>query len=131
MTSVPSTDTSRGRTQITPRALTRVVTAVAADALGVQHSQVSVDLATSAGSLDITVRTPIKALAGEPDSPAPHSPAAGDSGDGDSGDSDIQSRTDEAQQHVRATVAELTGLPLGGVTVRLTKSGLHLPGQTD
>ena len=111
--------------------MTRVVTAVAAEVLGVQHSRVSVDLANSAGSLDITVRTPLKAVTGESGSPAADDTGDSDTGDSDTGDGDIQSRTDEAQQHVRTTVAELTGIPLGGVTVRLTKSHLHLPGRTD
>ena len=62
MTAAPAAPESRGRTHISTRALTRVVTAVAADALGVRLGQVSVDMADDAGWLDLTVRVPLRAV---------------------------------------------------------------------
>ncbi|MGY4858851.1 hypothetical protein [Cryobacterium sp. AP23] len=117
---VPGSDTSRGHTQISSRAMTRVVSAVAAEALGVTTGQVSVDLEESAGSLDVTVRAPLKAVPDEP----------GDAAD-TAGNDTTETRTEQAEQQVRDSVGELTGVPLGGVTVRLTKPLLRLPGQGD
>jgi hypothetical protein len=132
---VPGSDTSRGHTQISSRAMTRVVSAVAAEALGVAPGQVSVDLEESAGSLDVTVRTPLKAVPDEAGDPADSAGADGTGADSTGADStgsdSTETRTGQAQQQVRDTVGELTGVPIGDVTVRLTKPLLHLPGQGD
>lgn len=128
---VPGSDTSRGHTQISSRAMTRVVSAVAAEALGVAPGQVSVDLEESAGSLDVTVRTPLKAVPDEPGDAADSTGADSTGADstGSTGSDSSETRTGQAQQQVRDTVGELTGVPIGDVTVRLTKPLLHLPGQ--
>ena len=49
-----------GRTKIAPRALDRVVSAVTADALGVNSKKVSVDLNDDGGNLSLTVSAPIR-----------------------------------------------------------------------
>lgn len=117
MTSIPSSDTPRGRTEISSRAITRVVSAVAAEALGVDAGRVSVDLTETAGRLDITLRTP--------DAAVPSHPA--DANAETIQDDTVSARTEQAEQDVRVTVGELTGVPIGGVTVQLAKNRLRLP----
>jgi len=117
VTVVPSIHTPRGRTDITSRAMTRVVSAVAAESLGVRPSQVTVDLADAAGRLDLTVRTPIRVL------PLDAVDTAADAGADDS----ILARTEHAQHQIRGTVGELTGADIAGVTVRLTSARIRLP----
>jgi len=108
-----------GTNRITARAMTRLVSAVAADALGVRPSQVRVDLADAAGRLDLTVRTPIRLLPldrDETDAPA---------------DSTTLDRTERAQRDIRGTVATLTGADIAGVTVRLTGARGRPPKRVD
>lgn len=119
MSTIPGIDTARGRTRISSRAVSRVVVAVAAEALGVKPGRVSVDLADAAGALDVTVRVPRRAL------PVDDGPATADATDDDA----IRARTEHTQQQVRSTAGELTGIRFGGVTVRLTANRLHRPGR--
>ena len=116
-----STDTLTplGRTRVTARAMTRVVSAVAAESLGVKPGQVSVDLADAAGRLDLTVRTPIRVL------PRDHLEGAAPA------DGTALDRTERAQHDIRGTVAALTGADIAGVTVRLTGARLRLPKRAD
>ena len=118
MTSVPSIDTGRGLTQVSSRAMTLLVSAVAAEALGVTPSQVSVDLAGHDGALDLTVRLLLADLPGRG-----HDTEAGT----DSASDGIQAGADEARLHIRDTVSELTGVRITDVTIRLTKTRLRLP----
>ncbi|MBX0300545.1 hypothetical protein K2F54_11210 [Cryobacterium sp. 1639] len=111
MSTVPDIATTRGRTQIGTRAVSQVVSAIAAEALGLRRRQVSVDLNDTAGVVDVTVRAPHRAL---PD-------AAADT------DDDELARTEHTRKQVRGTVGELTGIQVGAVTVRLTTHRLHLP----
>ncbi|MET0955771.1 MAG: hypothetical protein ABWY68_07435, partial [Cryobacterium sp.] len=106
----------RGHTHITSRAMTRLVSAVAAAALGVQPRQVSVDLADTEGRLDLTVRVPLRVLPPE---------WAADAG----AEPSDRARPDRAEQQIRSGVAELTGTEIGGVTVQLTQARIHLPGR--
>ena len=106
-----ATVTPRGTTRIVARAMTRVVSAVAADVLGVRPNQVRVDLADAAGRLDLTVRTPLRLLPldrGQTDASA---------------DDDALDRAERAQHDIRGTVATLTGADVAGVTVRFTGAG--------
>ena len=114
MTSIPSIDTPRGRTQVTSRAMTLLVSAVAAGALGLTPDQASVDLTGADGALDLTVRVLIADL---------RSVDEGAEADGD----DLQARADEKRQHIRGTVSELSGIQINDVTIRLTKTRLRLP----
>ncbi|PPG36567.1 hypothetical protein C5E10_00140 [Pseudoclavibacter sp. RFBG4] len=50
----------RGTTRLTPKALTRVASAVAGDALGVDAGSVSVDLDDHNGNLALRISTPIR-----------------------------------------------------------------------
>lgn len=119
MSTTVNTQSARGRTQITARAMTRVVSAVAAESLGVKPSQVRVDLADASGRLDLTVRTPIRVL------PLDAVDTTADAG----ADESILARTEHAQQQIRGTVGELTGADIAGVTVRLTSARIRLPGR--
>ena len=112
MTSIPSIDTPRGRTQVTSRAMTLLVSAVAAGALGLTPDQVSVDLTGADGALDLTVRVLIADLR---------------SVDGSAEADALQARADEKRQHIRGTVSELSGVRINDVTIRLTKTRLRLP----
>jgi hypothetical protein len=116
-----STQSPRGRTHISTRAMTRLVSAVAAESLGVKPSQVSVNLADSAGRLDLSVRAPIRVL------PLDAVEAATDGAE----DESILARSEQAQQHIRGTVGELTGADIAGVTVRLTSARIRLPRRAD
>ncbi|ANP74683.1 hypothetical protein [Cryobacterium arcticum] len=113
----------RGSTRITTRAMTRVVSAVAADALGVRPSQVSVRLADADGGLDLTVRAPIRVV---PLHDSPLDTAAETPADGT-----ILDRTDRAQRRIRGTVADLTGAQIAGVVVRLTGARIRRPDRVD
>ena len=107
-----------GRTHITSRAMTQLVSAVAAAALGVRPRQVSVDLEGTQDRLDLTVRVPLRVL--------PPEWAAADAGD----ESQDLTRTERAQRQIRSEAAELTGSEIGRVTVRVTQARIHLPGRT-
>ena len=113
----------RGSTRITTRAMTRVVSAVAADALGVRPSQVSVRLADAESGLDLTVRAPIRVVSLDDSS---HATAADTPADGT-----ILDRTDRAQHKIRGTVADLTGADIAGVVVRLTGARIRRPDRVD
>lgn len=114
MTSVPSIDTPRGRTQVTSRAMTVLVSAVAAEALGITPDQVSVDLTGADGAIDLTVRVLLADLR-----------SVDESAEADA--EDLQSRADDKRQHIRGTVSELSGVRINDVTIRLTKTRLRLP----
>jgi hypothetical protein len=113
VSTVPSIDTPRGKTHVSSRAMTRVVSAVAAETLAVEPSEVSVDLATAQeeGELALTVRVSAGAVAT----------------DHDAGDDETPSRTDEAGQRIRSLVGELTGIRIGDVTIDVSKNRLRLP----
>lgn len=110
---------ARGRTLVTARAMTRVVSAVAAESLGVKPSQVSVDLADAAGRLDLTVRTPRRVL--PLDQVETVAPA----------DGAVLDLTERAQRDIRGSVATLTGADIAGVTVRLTGAKIRWPKRAD
>lgn len=121
MTDTTLATAPRGLTHITSRAMSRVVSAVAADALGIVPSQVSVTLSDAAGRLDVTVRAPIRVLPLD---------RAGTTPDGQDEDS-VLARTEKAQHHIRGAVGELTGADIAGVTVRLTSARIRLPRRVD
>jgi hypothetical protein len=126
VTSVPSIETPRGYTRVSSRAMSRVVSALAAEALGVAAPQVTVDLAENGGALDITVRVPVRALPGEEDrTKVQRSEVQG------SEDDNLQARATQSEEHIRSTTGELTGARVNDVSVRLTKSRIRLPGLGD
>lgn len=109
----------RGRTRINARAMTRVVSAVAAEALGVRRRQVSVGVDGASGQVYLTVRARIRRLPLDGVTTAATSEDTG------------PDRTERAQHAIRDTVAALTGATIAGVTVRLTGAGTHPPHRGD
>ena len=115
MISLPDAPSQRGQTQITTRAMTVVVTAVVADALGVQPDQVSVDVDNAAGPLDLTVRVPRSAVRSTTNS------ATAGATEGDP----VHAET--AADGIRRRVGDLTGAPIARVTVRLRRARIRIP----
>lgn len=107
----------RGRTRITTRALSRVVSAVTADTLHVQADHVAVTLADDKGQLVLTVSTPINivALPRVTKDPSVVIRTGGT----------ILHRAHAAQQQIRARVSELTGSRIDRVSVHLTAADIQ------
>lgn len=104
--------TRRGRTRVTPKALDRVVSAVAAEALGVDAGRVDVELADDVGALALVVSTPIRVASlrlVQSDRSGVH--RAGGS---------ILERTAQAHETIRDRVSAVTGSAIGQVTVRIS-----------
>ncbi|RPE77621.1 MULTISPECIES: alkaline shock response membrane anchor protein AmaP [unclassified Frondihabitans] len=101
-----------GRTKIAPRALDRVVSAVTADALGVNNKKVSVDLNDDDGNLSLTVSAPIRVpslvrIENEP-------------GVVDRQGGPLLERAKTAQEQIRTRVQQLTGNQVARVIVKIT-----------
>jgi hypothetical protein len=103
---VPADHGLHGRTKITSRAVRRVVSAVTADALSVNASDVSVELADDDGSLTVIAKTPI------------HVRPLGDVGRRSSGT--LLERLTAAQNDIRERCLQLTGSTIDRVDLRIT-----------
>lgn len=112
MTEPAAPDEPRGRTRISTRAITRVVSAVAATTLGVRADQVTVSVKDTAGALNVTLRVALR----------------GPTADRAAPDADW---TERVQHEILRTAADLTGVEIAGVTVRLTGAGILSPGRPD
>jgi hypothetical protein len=111
VTAVPTLETPRGRTQVSSRAMTRLVAVVAAETLGIAPDGISVDLAASRDALSLTVKVPLGALA-----------------DGqESGNDGTDAVAAAAEERIRDTVTVLTGTQIADVQVRATTPHLRLP----
>ncbi|ARC58363.1 hypothetical protein AS850_14855 [Frondihabitans sp. 762G35] len=95
-----------GRTKITSRAVRRVVSAVTAEALSVDASDVSVELVDDRGSLTVIAKSPI------------HVRPLGDVGRRSSGT--LLERLGAAQTTIRDRCLQLTGSTIGRVDLRIT-----------
>lgn len=93
---------SPGRTRIERRAIERVITAVAADALGASAARIRVDTFDDAGRIGVTVVGPARLGAG---------PEARMT---------LLERACDARGVIAQRTAELTGLEIGRVNVRLS-----------
>lgn len=103
-----------GRTRITSRALDRVVSAVTAEALGVDRAKVSVDLEDDGGALTLIVRAPIHIISLERSMADPGAVTrAGGS---------VISRAARAQETIRTRIQSLTGSNISRVQLRLTSA---------
>lgn len=100
-----------GRTRITSRALNRVVSAVSAEALGVDAGRVGVDLSDDAGGLVLTVRSPIRIVALS--RVTRDADVVGQTG------GTILERAARAQGVILSRVSELTGYRITRVVLRL------------
>lgn len=107
----------RGRNRVTSRALGRVSAAVAADALGVDASSVSVDVNDDNGALGLSVSAPIRVV-------SLRRVVADPSAVERSGGS-ILDRASRAQGVIRDAVSELTGASVGRVAVRIEDASIR------
>jgi hypothetical protein len=101
-----------GRTKIAHRALNRVVSAVTADALGIDTKKVTVDLNDDGGSLSLTVSAPIRVpsllrIENEP-------------GVVDRQGGPLLERAKTAQEQIRTRVQQLTGNQVARVIVKIS-----------
>ncbi|MEX1079137.1 MAG: hypothetical protein WED09_08530 [Homoserinimonas sp.] len=95
-----------------PRALSRVVSAVAAEGLGVQSKAIRVELSDERGALAVSVSTNISVMeVRKTRRDAEYLRWSGES---------LLDRSERTQQLLRARVATLTGLTVGHITIRLT-----------
>ncbi|MGD8169882.1 hypothetical protein ACEXOS_021935 [Herbiconiux sp. P16] len=109
-----------GRTRITSKALSRIVSAVTAEALDVTASRVGVELADQRGLLTLVVTTPIRVVSLDR--------VLRERGAVDRTGGSILDRTARAQETIRDRVGTLTGSAIGRVTVRV--SGVDIqPGE--
>lgn len=101
------TTTAAGRTRVTTRALTRVVSAITAGTLDVDAGHVRVDLDDHNGHLAITVHSPvgIPALSAFDE----HGP-----------DKTLLDRCADTQRTLKDRIPGMTGYQVGRVTVHLT-----------
>ncbi|KGJ81738.1 hypothetical protein GY21_01225 [Cryobacterium roopkundense] len=106
-------EATHGRNRITTRALKQVVSAVAAEAMGVPARQVGVQLADANGLLQVTAIAPIRVLSLT--APRRAADAAGS----------ILARATAAQATIRDRVLHLTGSSIGQVTVRLNDANIQ------
>lgn len=102
----------RGRTRITSKALNRVVSAVTADALGVDAGHVGVELADHTGALALVVTTPIRVVSLDR--------VQADSSVVTRNGGSIVDRADRAQSTIRDRVTSLTGSQIARVTVKIS-----------
>ncbi|MDN4639876.1 hypothetical protein QCD70_06450 [Agreia sp. PsM10] len=102
----------RGRTRVTSKALNKVVSAVTADALGVDAARVGVELADHTGALALVVTTPIRIVSLDRVS-TDNSVVARSGGT-------ILDRAGQAQTTIRDRVSALTGSEIARVTVKVS-----------
>lgn len=102
----------RGRTTVSTRALNRLVSAVAAEALGVSVATVGTTITDDRGSLALTVSAPIPILSLTRVARDPLIvPRSGGT---------ILERAEQARQHIHHRAGELTGSVVSCVSVQLT-----------
>ena len=104
--------TTRGRTQVTTRALTRVIGALAATALGVSVGSISVALTDHNGSLAVSIRGPIRVVS--------LARAEGDDNAVLRTGGTVLERAARAQQSIKNDASGITGSVIDSVTIRLT-----------
>lgn len=98
----------RGRTRITTRALTRLISAVSAEALAVTAAEVTVELTDAAGRLAVHVRSAIRIGSLTGGNTAGHRGPT------------VLDRAERAQEHIRRETGRLTGTDVAHVTVQLS-----------
>jgi hypothetical protein len=101
-----------GRNRVSAKALSRVVSAITADSLGVAATDVSVDLADDHGLLGVKATTPIRVR-----------PLGRDQ-------RSVLDRAADTQSVIRDRMLDLTGSSVGSVSVRLTSAKTSTEGRT-
>lgn len=107
----PVPRSTSGRTRIAARALDRLVSAVAADALGVDARSVTVSLSDDAGRLVLAITAPIRVV--------PLARVAAGVGVLVRDGGPLVERAALAQDRIRARTEELTGYEIDRVGIRL------------
>jgi hypothetical protein len=101
-----------GRNRVSAKALRRVVSAITADAMGVDPTDVAVDLADDNGQLGVSAATPIRVRPlGRPQE-------------------SVLDRATGTQTVIRDRMLDLTGSSVGRVSVRLTAARTSTEGRT-
>lgn len=108
---VGQAQSSHGRTKIAPRAVRRVVSAVTAEALGVDSKDVTVELADEGGSLTVVAKSPI------------HVNPLGEIGRREPGT--LVDRLSTAQTTIRDRSLQLTGSTIRRVDLEITGAQLR------
>ncbi|MBC7725502.1 MAG: hypothetical protein H7146_12290 [Burkholderiaceae bacterium] len=105
-------ETRAGRTRITPRALDRLVSTVAAEAFGSDPKTTSVELTDDGGQLTLAITTPVKvpSLARIADDAHLIARTGGT----------VLDRATSAQKVINERVSALTGYSISRVSIRLT-----------
>ncbi|GAB2452595.1 hypothetical protein HD599_002640 [Conyzicola lurida] len=101
-----------GRNRVSAKALSRVVSAITADSLGVAAKDVAVDLADDNGLLGVKASTPIRVR-----------PLGRDQ-------RSVLDRAADTQNVIRDRMLDLTGSSVGSVSVRLTAARTSTEGRT-
>ena len=91
-----------GRTSVTPRALERLATGVAASHLGVDSSRVAVRLSDAAGSLAVAVSAPLRTAPVGVDAPG------------------LVTRSEQARALIARDITSISGSQVGSVALRVT-----------
>ncbi len=107
-----------GRTRITSRALSRIVTAVASDTFGIDTGDVNVELGDDRGLLALTISAPIRVVSL---TRVQHDTTAVERTGGP-----LVERAARAQQTIAERVTALTGSRIGHVTIRLTGTRIRI-----
>ncbi|WP_440709523.1 hypothetical protein [Herbiconiux sp. YIM B11900] len=116
-------DRDRGRNRITAKALNRIVSAIAAEALDVEGLGVGVELGDDKGLLAVAVTSPIRVPSLEGIRAAGSLPA----GSGGT----VLERAGAAQDSIRDRVPALTGSTVGRVTVRVARVDIRSEKRVD
>jgi hypothetical protein len=115
--------------------MTRVVSFVTAEALGIEPGDVTVDLDVADGAMAVTVHVPVRALSGEADRTGAQSAEAeraeAESADAESAVADHQARAEQSREQISSIASELLGTRISEVRVRLTASRIRLPRLSD
>lgn len=99
----------RGHTQITPRAMGRVTSAITADALGIAAATPKVDLVDSNGDLALVVSAPIRVDG-----------LSTSEGGTTSRQRTVLELAEQAQSDIKRRVNEITGSNVARVVIRIT-----------
>ncbi|BDZ51371.1 hypothetical protein GCM10025867_36120 [Frondihabitans sucicola] len=114
----PQSGDVHGRNRITPKALRRVVSAVAAEALGVKAHQIGVDLSDRDGDLAVSATAAVRVPSLTPGQQNLRAPLP-----------TILDRAATAQNTIRDRVKTITGSSIAEVNLRLTSAHIQEEGR--
>lgn len=106
----------RGRTRITARSLEKIVSAVTADAFGIEQKRVSLQIEDARGELSLWVKTPLPVPSLEEIRDDPTRVA--------DGGGSVLERANRAQENIREHVQRITGSTVARVMVEITSADI-------